>query len=279
MGISLELRSEHAINEFWNKRIFVFIVRRTRQLAMIIIIRRYKTIPLKLSTVIICDGETEYIRILMIKLKHKVSILYFRKTETVCNFMDHSKRKYLVIVIIVFSIYYDVNNFSAYISKVRKSEEPPYPKVPGIKKIDVGEGDDTWILTDKNELYHWNRFKKTFLYERNHVFDFAVGSDGSIVYIDVYNSVHIRDSISSWHIIYDSKYYKISRISICDYNTIFLVDTFHNLIKGVYDSGTDHYSWDLTPGHFYQASCAFHDYSLWAICEDYVYLYINKFKK
>ncbi|CAB4483058.1 hypothetical protein RhiirA1_531314 [Rhizophagus irregularis] len=185
----------------------------------------------------------------------------------------------LVIVIIVFSIYYDVNNFSAYISKVRKSEEPPYPKVPGIKKIDVGEGDDTWILTDKNELYHWNRFKKTFLYERNHVFDFAVGSDGSIVYIDVYNSVHIRDSISSWHIIYDSKYYKISRISICDYNTIFLVDTFHNLIKGVYDSGTDHYSWDLTPGHFYQASCAFHDYSLWAICEDYVYLYINKFKK
>lgn len=58
----------------------------------------------------------------------------------------------LIIVIIVFSIYYDVNNFSAYISKVRKSEEPPYPKVPGIKKIDVGEGDDTWILTDKNEV-------------------------------------------------------------------------------------------------------------------------------
>ncbi|RGB35007.1 hypothetical protein C1646_815063 [Rhizophagus diaphanus] len=128
----------------------------------------------------------------------------------------------IIVVIIVFSIYYDINNFSVYINKVRKSEEPPYPKVPGIKKIDVGQGEDTWILTEKKEV--------TF----------------------ITGTVLKRRSLYSSEI---------------------------QLVRGVYDSSTDNYSWDLTPGHFYQASCAFHDYSLWAICEDYVYLYINKFKK
>ncbi|GBB84505.1 hypothetical protein RclHR1_11070003 [Rhizophagus clarus] len=164
---------------------------------------------------------------------------------------------------------------------VNNAEKQPYPNVPvQIKKIDVGQGEDSWILSNENKLYNWNPFKRTFLFKRDHVLDFAVGLDGTIVYIDKHNNVHIRDSNKAWHIIYTSEYYEILSISLCDYKTIFLVDGYDDLIKGVYNSERDEYNWDLpVQGSFKQASCASHDYSLWVIYSEYVYLYINESKK
>ena len=55
----------------------------------------------------------------------------------------------IVILTIICSIFNDVNNFNTQISKM---EVPPFPNDPGIKKIDVGRGEDFWILTDDDEV-------------------------------------------------------------------------------------------------------------------------------
>jgi hypothetical protein len=49
-----------------------------------------------------------------------------------------------IIILIIYLVFNDLNDTNMQISKVNV---PPFPNNPGIKKIDVGEGEDFWILT------------------------------------------------------------------------------------------------------------------------------------
>ncbi|EXX58931.1 uncharacterized protein OCT59_003859 [Rhizophagus irregularis] len=52
------------------------------------------------------------------------------------------------IILNIYSFYHDVNSFN-------KAETFPFPdSTTGIAKIDVGQGDDMWILTEDYEVMH-----------------------------------------------------------------------------------------------------------------------------
>src|SRR2546423_5030429 len=59
---------------------------------------------------------------------------------------------FLGAIIILTIICYMFNDFNIINKQVGKLEVPPFPNNPGIKKIDVGRGEDFWILTDYNEV-------------------------------------------------------------------------------------------------------------------------------
>jgi hypothetical protein len=46
-----------------------------------------------------------------------------------------------IIILIIYLIFNDIN------MQISKVNVPPFPNNPGIKKIDVGQGEDFWILT------------------------------------------------------------------------------------------------------------------------------------
>jgi hypothetical protein len=49
------------------------------------------------------------------------------------------------IILNIYSFYQNVNSSN-------KTENFPFPIINGIMKIDIGQGDDLWILTDKYEV-------------------------------------------------------------------------------------------------------------------------------
>ncbi|EXX58932.1 hypothetical protein RirG_193250 [Rhizophagus irregularis DAOM 197198w] len=51
------------------------------------------------------------------------------------------------IILNIYSFYHDVNSFN-------KAETFPFPDTTGIAKIDVGQRDDLWILTEDYEVMH-----------------------------------------------------------------------------------------------------------------------------
>ncbi|CAB4483059.1 unnamed protein product [Rhizophagus irregularis] len=202
------------------------------------------------------------------------------------------------IILNIYSFYHDVNSFN-------KAETFPFPDTTGIAKIDVGQGDDMWILTEDYELYHWDAIERKFINKASPVnsfsnfepmspfginlyknyllgssnepiHDFSVGPDGSVITSDSVEDLYIRSNIDSWEEI-DGSYFH-SNISICDYNKVFTTDN-SNLFVGSYYNNV--YSLEiLDRGTYYQISCAFHDKSLWFIGSGhYIYLYINNYKK
>jgi hypothetical protein len=60
-----------------------------------------------------------------------------------------------ITMITIYIIHHDINSLVAYVDKV---EESPYPNFPGIIKIDVGQGEDSWVLTEKNEVMYFSFF-------------------------------------------------------------------------------------------------------------------------
>ncbi|UZO12315.1 uncharacterized protein OCT59_003858 [Rhizophagus irregularis] len=149
-------------------------------------------------------------------------------------------------------------------------------------KIDVGQGEDLWILTENYELYHWDGIERKFIRKAKDygpIYDFSVGPDGLAVIVSrspINNNVFIRSDIDSWEWIYGSDVrVPIISISNCDYNKIFTIED-RKLIVCNYDNA---YSCDtLKYGIYNQISCAFNDKSLWFIGSGhYIYLYINKY--
>ncbi|PKK73694.1 hypothetical protein RhiirC2_740311, partial [Rhizophagus irregularis] len=146
-------------------------------------------------------------------------------------------------------------------------------------KIDVGQREDFWILTENYKLYHWNAIKRKFIRKAKDyepIYDFSVGSDGTVIIIsDYYHDINIRSYIDSWNIIYG--HYDNRNISICDLNKIFTTNNYILFVGGYYK---DIYFWDeLDRNDYYQISCAFHDKSLWFIgYGHYIYLYVNKYR-
>jgi hypothetical protein len=51
------------------------------------------------------------------------------------------------IILNIYSFYHDVNSFN-------KPEYFPFPDNTGIMKIDVGQGEDFWILTENYKVMH-----------------------------------------------------------------------------------------------------------------------------
>uniref|UniRef100_U9UNZ2 Uncharacterized protein n=1 Tax=Rhizophagus irregularis (strain DAOM 181602 / DAOM 197198 / MUCL 43194) TaxID=747089 RepID=U9UNZ2_RHIID len=85
-------------------------------------------------------------------------------------------------------IYLYINNYKNF----NKAETFPFPDTTGIAKIDVGQRDDLWILTEDYELYHWDEIKRKFIHRTESYgtsfYDFSVGPDGSVVfsYYDIF---------------------------------------------------------------------------------------------
>uniref|UniRef100_U9U358 Uncharacterized protein n=1 Tax=Rhizophagus irregularis (strain DAOM 181602 / DAOM 197198 / MUCL 43194) TaxID=747089 RepID=U9U358_RHIID len=170
-----------------------------------------------------------------------------------------------IIILIIYLIFNDLNVINMQISKVNV---PPFPNNPGIKKIDVGQGEDFWILTYDDKLYHWISVRSELLYVRSDVLDFTIGSDGIVFCIQKDNKIYIRN------------YYlnACNKISACSYKTIYTINDNNRLIKGVYDINSNTYNWEYVDNsRYYYVSCA-PDNSLWIIGPDsYVYLYVNYF--
>ncbi|GBC00641.1 hypothetical protein RclHR1_03920010 [Rhizophagus clarus] len=153
------------------------------------------------------------------------------------------------------------------------------------KKIDVGYGDDYWILTENNELYYKSMMLRKFIHKRSGVLDFAVGLDGTVAYIDIYtNEVYVRNMNVDWWYRIDDGNHAHQTISVCDYKTIFTTNDKLDCIKGVYDYKKDDkldiYNWEYVDFYYtyYQVSCAFHDHSIWIRGnEEHAYLYINNY--
>ncbi|CAG8602892.1 15175_t:CDS:10, partial [Funneliformis mosseae] len=155
----------------------------------------------------------------------------------------------------------------------------PFPfSVHGIKKIDVGRGEDFWILTNDDSLYHWDKIKQEFVFKVRNILDFSVGLEGMVVYVSgngVYRNSYSSDS---WNQISDGR--SSRSITICDYNTIFATDNCNHLAKAIYDIKTNTYDWEFvgTSSIYYQVSCSSHDHSLWYIDKNnLVYLFVNHF--
>lgn len=53
----------------------------------------------------------------------------------------------IISILIIYSFFNDINNFNNRISKIEVISLPG-----NQKKIDVGYGDDYWILTENNEV-------------------------------------------------------------------------------------------------------------------------------
>jgi hypothetical protein len=51
------------------------------------------------------------------------------------------------IILNIYSFYHNVNSFN-------KAEYISFPNNTGIMKIDVGQGEDLWILTEKYKVMH-----------------------------------------------------------------------------------------------------------------------------
>ncbi|EXX58940.1 hypothetical protein RirG_193330 [Rhizophagus irregularis DAOM 197198w] len=189
-------------------------------------------------------------------------------------FIKNLRFIFIVAFIIILNIY-DVNSFN-------KTQNFPFPDTTGIMKIDVGQGEDLWILTENYELYHWDGIERKFIRKAKDygpIYDFSVGPDGLAVIVSrspINNNVFIRSDIDSWEWIYGSDVrVPIISISNCDYNKIFTIED-RKLIVCNYDNA---YSCDtLKYGIYNQISCAFNDKSLWFIGSGhYIYLYINKY--
>ncbi|CAB4377704.1 unnamed protein product [Rhizophagus irregularis] len=152
------------------------------------------------------------------------------------------------------------------------------PKGVGIKKIDVGQGEDIWILDDDGVLYHWSTIRKEIVTIAKSVTDFAVGMDGTVAVITSYKFLYIRNMNVLWQRLNEVRYDVYYSISICDSNTIFITTFNLDLIKGVYNSYTNTYNWEyVTSGGyriFLQTSCASRDQSLWLLGP---YAYISRY--
>ncbi|CAB5393418.1 unnamed protein product [Rhizophagus irregularis] len=81
------------------------------------------------------------------------------------------------IILNIYSFYHDVNSFN-------KAETFPFPDTTGIAKIDVGQGDDMWILTEDYELYHWDAIERKFINKASPVNSFCINlyQMGSSIY-------------------------------------------------------------------------------------------------
>ncbi|CAB5178089.1 unnamed protein product [Rhizophagus irregularis] len=196
-------------------------------------------------------------------INYNGNIFYIDNTNIIVCFKRPPDRKQTTI---------DVNSFN-------KEVNLPFPNNTGIMKIDVGQGEDFWILTENYKLYHWNAIKRKFIRKAKDyepIYDFSVGSDGTVIISDYYHDINIRSYIDSWNIIYG--HYDNRNISICDLNKIFTTNNYMLFVGGYYK---DIYFWDeLDRNDYYQISCAFHDKSLWFIgYGHYIYLYVNKYRK
>ncbi|GBC00640.1 hypothetical protein RclHR1_03920009 [Rhizophagus clarus] len=173
------------------------------------------------------------------------------------------------IILNIYSFYHDVNSFN-------KVKNFPFPNNTGIIKIDVGQGEDFWILTENYELYHWDAIRGKFILKlqvSGFARDFSVGSDGSVILI-FGNAVWIRKYFESWESIYKND--DLRNISICDRNLVFIANYGYLFVGRYYNYA---YSWERYATHYinYQVSCAFHDKSLWFIGYDhYVNLFVDK---
>uniref|UniRef100_U9UDB6 Uncharacterized protein n=1 Tax=Rhizophagus irregularis (strain DAOM 181602 / DAOM 197198 / MUCL 43194) TaxID=747089 RepID=U9UDB6_RHIID len=150
------------------------------------------------------------------------------------------------IVIIV--RFYIKNNFFIKLNATEISKIEVISLPGNQKKIDVGYGDDYWILTENNELYHKSMMLQKFVYKRSDVLDFAVGLDGTVAYIDINNEVYVRSMNADWWYKIADGSYAHQTISICDYKTIFTTNDNFDFIKGVYDykidDKLDMYNWE-----------------------------------
>ncbi|CAI2183490.1 16117_t:CDS:10, partial [Funneliformis geosporum] len=160
----------------------------------------------------------------------------------------------------------------------------PFPDFP-IKKIDVGQGEDVWILTDTDKLYHWSTILHSFVIKQENVLDFAVGKEGTVVCVCGNNEIFIRNLNTNWWYRIDDGRYTHQTISICDYNKILTTNGNNDLIVGFYDASypenIDTYNWTIIDSYYtyYQVSCAFLDDSLWIRGSFLLaYRYINKHK-
>ena len=62
-----------------------------------------------------------------------------------------------IIILAIYLILNDINDLNKKFSKVRKVYELPFPNGLEIKKIDVSQGDDIWILSsDERVKYKFN---------------------------------------------------------------------------------------------------------------------------
>ncbi|CAI2168058.1 17991_t:CDS:10, partial [Funneliformis geosporum] len=173
------------------------------------------------------------------------------------------------------TINYDVNKVV-----VPLSSPFPFPIVHRIKKIDVGRGEDFWMLTTDDFLYHWSQIKQEFVFKDNNISDFSVGPEGMVVYVsgnDVYRNSYFGDS---WNKISYGSYSQGRSIAICDFNTIFATNYINQLVKAVYDIKTNTYDWEFvdTSRIYRYVSCSSHDHSLWYIDQNnLIYLFVNHF--
>ncbi|GBC28248.2 hypothetical protein GLOIN_2v1767118 [Rhizophagus irregularis DAOM 181602=DAOM 197198] len=175
-------------------------------------------------------------------------------------------------------IFNDINNPNI---KTGQIKLPPFPNNAVIKRIDVSRGEDFWILTDENKLYHWSTILKQMTFMRRNVTDFSIGSDGTAVYINQNNEIYIRNLyVYSWDKI-DDDHHTHRTISLCDHRTIFTTNDYADFNKGVYHDEFNTYNWESVDdiGYYYHIYCAYHDHSLW-IKDRYnlIYKYINKNK-
>ncbi|GES99527.1 hypothetical protein GLOIN_2v1541634 [Rhizophagus clarus] len=76
-----------------------------------------------------------------------------------------------IAILIIYLVFNDLNNINTQINKVNV---PPFPN----------QGDDFWILTYDDKLYHWIKIRNELCYIRKDVLDFIVGYDGIIFCID-----------------------------------------------------------------------------------------------
>ncbi|PKK79154.1 hypothetical protein RhiirC2_842815 [Rhizophagus irregularis] len=184
----------------------------------------------------------------------------------------------ICIILIINMIFNDINNPNI---KTGQIKLPPFPNNAVIKRIDVSRGEDFWILTDENKLYHWSTILKQMTFMRRNVTDFSIGSDGTAVYINQNNEIYIRNLyVYSWDKI-DDDHHTHRTISLCDHRTIFTTNDYADFNKGVYHDEFNTYNWESVDdiGYYYHIYCAYHDHSLW-IKDRYnlVYKYINKNK-
>jgi hypothetical protein len=63
-------------------------------------------------------------------------------------FIKNLRFIFIVAFIIILNIY-DVNSFN-------KTQNFPFPDTTGIMKIDVGQGEDLWILTEDFVMHYTN---------------------------------------------------------------------------------------------------------------------------
>ncbi|RIA99539.1 hypothetical protein C1645_869919 [Glomus cerebriforme] len=185
----------------------------------------------------------------------------------------------IISMLIIYLFFKDINHLN---KQINKMEVRSFQTT--VKKIDVGYGEDYWILTENNQLYYNSAMLKQFVYKRSDVLDFAVGLDGTVVCIDKNNRVYVRNINIDWWYRIDNGIDAHQTISICDYNTIFTTNDNFDYIKGVYnykiDDKIDMYDWEYVDIYYtyYQVSCAFHDYSIWIRgSEEYAFLYVNNY--